>query len=363
MSNTYKKVAIIHYWLVNMRGGEKVLEAICEMFPDADIFTHVYNPDAVSETIRSHQVTTSSISRLPMARRFYQNYLPFMPRALSELDLRGYDLIISSESGPAKGIISDPEAFHLCYCHTPMRYIWDMYHDYMSSLSPLKRAVFRRIAPQMRRYDVDSSRSVDHFIANSSFVARRIWKYYRRESTVVHPPVDIERFSQVERHPEDFYLFFGQLVDYKRVDLAIEACRIAGRHLVIIGEGRISGRNLQHVTRLGRQPDSVVMDHLSRARALIFPGVEDFGIIPIEAAAAGCPVIAFNRGGARETVLHGVTGLLFDDQSVESLVGAIHELEDRNGVLGSRDEYRSHAQRFSREIFIDGLRNCLGVEL
>ena len=358
----YKKVAIIHYWLVNMRGGEKVVEELCRMFPEADVFTHVYDPKSISETISRHTVITSRINKLPRAKKWYQNYLPLMPNALAELDLRGYDLVISSESGPAKGVVTDPEAFHLCYCHTPMRYIWDMYRDYLASLSPLKRAVFRRIAPYMRRYDLDSALAVDHFAANSSFVAKRIRKTYRRDASVVHPPVDVEAFLDIERKPEDFYFFYGQLVGYKRLDIAIEACRIAGKTLVVIGGGAFPGSVPKHVDYLGYQPAEVVKDHFSRARALLFPGTEDFGIVPIEAAASGCPVIAYKRGGALETVINGKTGLHFAEQTPEALAVAMNELERLGGLQEDREIYRKLAMRFEASEFRKGIESCLGVE-
>ena len=217
------KVAIVHYWLVTMRGGEKVLEELCKMFPQADIFTNVYAPEKISQTIKSHKIYTSKINKWPLAQKLYQKYMPFMPKALMELDLTGYDLIISSESGPAKGVCPAPNAFHLCYCHTPMRYLWDMYHEYFRKANPLVKFFMKRMIPSLRQWDVMSSNLVDHFVANSSFVAARIQRYYNRKADVVFPPCDIQKYSDCVRDPKDFYLFFGQLVGYKRADLAIEA--------------------------------------------------------------------------------------------------------------------------------------------
>ena len=232
------KVAIVHYWLVTMRGGEKVVEELCRLFPEADIYTNVYNPDKISDTIKSHKIYTTKINGWPMARKMYQKYMPFMPNALMELDLTGYDLIISSESGPAKGVCPAPGAYHICYCHTPMRYLWDMYHEYFRKSNPLVKFFMKKMIPGLRQWDVTSSNLVDYFAANSSFVAARIRRYYNRVAEVIFPPCDIERYKDVVRKPEDFYLFFGQLVGYKRADLAIEACIKSGRKIVVIGEGK-----------------------------------------------------------------------------------------------------------------------------
>ena len=232
------KVAIVHYWLVTMRGGEKVLEELCKLFPEADIYTNVYVPEKISDTIKAHKIYTTKINSWPLSKKLYQKYMPFMPNALMELDLTGYDLIISSESGPAKGVCPAPQAFHVCYCHTPMRYLWDMYHEYFKKSNPLVKFFMKKMIPGLRQWDVMSSNLVDHFIANSSFVAARIQRYYNRKSDVVFPPCDINRYINNPRKPEDFYLFFGQLVGYKRADLAIEACIQSGRKIVVIGDGK-----------------------------------------------------------------------------------------------------------------------------
>jgi glycosyltransferase involved in cell wall biosynthesis len=321
------------------------------MYPQADIFTHVYDPDKVSAKIRSQRVFTTKIGRLPLAKRLYQKYMPLMPRALMELDLSGYDLIISIESGPAKGVVPNPDAYHVCYCASPMRYLWDMYHDYFRDSKPFVRFFMKRLIPGLRQWDVMSSNLVDHFVCDSEYVAKRVRRYYQRPSTVVNPPVDVERFLNIERKPEDFYLFFGQLVGYKRADLAIEACVRSNKRLVLIGDGNYRGKLPDSVVFLGRQSDAVVMDYLSRAKALLFPGIEDFGIIPVEANAAGCPVIAFRKGGALETVRENVTGLFFDEQNPDSLIEAMNRLEADYGRFSDRTAYREHIMRFSREEF------------
>jgi glycosyltransferase involved in cell wall biosynthesis len=232
------KVAIVHYWLVTMRGGEKVLEELCKLFPQADIFTNVYDKSKISDTIKSHKIYTTKINKWPMAKKMYQKYMPFMPKALMDLDLTGYDLVISSESGPAKGVVPSPNAFHLCYCHTPMRYLWDMYHEYFRKSNPIVKIFMKSMIPSLRLWDVMSSNLVDCFVANSHYVQARIKRYYNRDAKVIFPPCDIEKYINNPRNPKDFYLFFGQLVGYKRADLAIEACIKSGRKLVVIGDGK-----------------------------------------------------------------------------------------------------------------------------
>ena len=324
-SKTKPRVALVHYWLVGMRGGEKVLEALCRMFPDADIFTHVYDPNAMSATINAHRVIETAVGRLPMAKRLYQSYLPFMPRALEQLDLTGYDLVISSEAGPAKGVIVSPDAYHLCYCHSPMRYLWDQYHIYRENAGLLSRTMMPLLSHNLRMWDVTSAARVDAFAANSHHVANRIRKYWRRESEVVHPPVDVDAFAPApEAEIGDYYLWAGELAPYKRPDLAVEAFRKLGLPLLVIGgsekqRARLAKTAPDNVTFMGKVPFDTLKHHLARCKALVFPGEEDFGIVPVEAMASGRPVIAYGRGGALDTVVDGRTGMLFKDQSVDGL--------------------------------------------
>lgn len=349
------KVAIIHYWLVGMRGGEKVLEDLCRLYPQADLFTHVAIPENLSDTIRAHRITETFVGRLPFARRLYQKYLPFMPRALEQLDLTGYDLVISSEAGPAKGVICDPDAVHVCYCHSPMRYIWDQYPVYHAQAGRLTRLVMPHIAHRLRVWDTASAARVDHVIANSAFVARRIAKAWRRDATVIHPPVNVDDF--IPRGPVeigDHYLYAGELVSYKRPDLVIEAFNASGKRLVVIGEGAAK-KTLQamagpNITFLGRVDFDRLRDQFARCRALVFPGVEDFGILPLEVMAAGRPVIAYAKGGATETVIDGVTGLLFSTQSAEAINTAIAALESDPDRFDP-ERLRAHANRFSAARF------------
>lgn len=350
------RVALVHYWLVGMRGGEKVLEVLCDLYPDADIFTLVLDRDAISPKILRHRIFTSFLQHIG-GRRHYRKMLPLMPIALEAFDLTPYDLVISSESGPAKAVVTAPDATHICYCHSPMRYIWDLYPDYYRDASGPARLAMKLTAPSLRQWDVTAAARVDHFIANSRYVAQRIRKFYRRESTVINPPVELERFSRAARDIGDFYLVAGQVVPNKRVDLAVEAFTQLGIPLVVIGGGvtdslrRGAGQNVRF---LGAVDDTVMADHFARCRALVFPGVEDFGIVPLEVMASGRPVIAYARGGALETVIPGKTGLLFTEQSVAGLIGAVREMEQRYREFQS-DTLREFAACFDRARFAQKL--------
>jgi glycosyltransferase involved in cell wall biosynthesis len=287
-----------------------------------------------------------------------------MPNALMDFNLQNYDLVISSESGPSKGVVPHPNAFHVCYCHSPMRYLWDMYHDYFRKSNPLVRFFMKRLIPNLRIWDVASANLVDVFVANSAYVARRIRRYYNREAVVVFPPVDIDRFLAIERSPQDYYLFFGQLTGYKRADLAIEACIASGRKLIVAGSGA-KKRSLRAYTKTGlvtvkgRVSDEEARELYAGARALIFPGIEDFGIIPVEAQAAGCPVIAFREGGALDTVREGVTGVFFDEQTPESLMAALDTFERNEGTFRDRAVFKSHVPQFSPTAFRERMHKIL----
>ncbi len=359
------RTAIVHYWFVGMRGGEKVVEALCRLYPDADIFTHVWSPAAVSPTIRAHRVRTSFIASLPGAARHYKSYLPLMPMALEQLDLRGYDLVISSESGPAKGIIPPAGALHICYCHSPMRYIWNMFHDYRERTSGLKRLLMPPLSHYIRNWDAVSSYRVHDFVANSRTVERRLRAYYGRSSTVINPPVDTAAFAAVTPGElGDYHLMVGELVRYKRPELAVAAFNRTGKRLVVIGGGEMLGelRALAGPTVeiLGPQPFDVLQHHYARCRALIFPGEEDFGIVPVEAMASGRPVVAYDRGGATETVIDGITGTFFHEQSVDALLDAV----DRCGRMPFEPGVAvAHAATFGADRFAASMSGFIDAAL
>jgi len=352
------KVAIVHYWLVGMRGGEKVIEALCEMYPQADIFTHVYVPEMTSAGIRQHRIIPTFVNALPRAARMYKSYLPLMPLALEQLDLRGYDLIISSESGPAKGIIAPASALHVCYCHTPMRYVWNMYHEYRSGAGRMTRLLMPPLVHYLRLWDVASAARVDSFVANSATVAERIQRYYGMSSIVIHPPVDTKSFSiAAPSELGDYYLMAGELVAYKRPDLAVRAFNEMKLDLVVIGGGemlaeirRLAGPTIKV---MGSQPFDVLKQHYSRCRALIFPGEEDFGMVPVEAMASGRPVVAFGRGGATETVANGLSGVFFAEQTVEAISSAVKSLAD---LKSKPEDIAAHADQFGRDQFFQKMR-------
>ena len=350
-----KRIAIVHDWLTTMRGGEKVLEAICGLFPNADLYTLIHRKGSTSPTIEGMPIHTSFIQHLPFAGRIHRYYLPLFPAAMERFELADYDLVISSHHCVAKGVRTPPETLHICYCHTPMRYLWTLYDEYFGEG---KAGFITRLGVQMflgylRRWDVRTAQCPKHFVANSGHVRRRIREIYHRESEVVHPPVDVGSF--VPSHVNDrYYLVAGALVPYKRVDLAVEAFNRTGERLVIAGEGpdliRLKRTAKQNIEFVGWQTDAQLRVLYSGCRVLVFPGEEDFGIVPLEAMASGKPVIAFGKGGALETVVDGVTGLLFANQSVDSLLDAIRRCSSRDF---EPEVLRKHALKFDRSVFLE----------
>jgi len=344
------KLALVHDWLNGMRGGEKVLEVLCDLFPDADLYTLFYEPDRVSEKIRRMDPCPSVLQRFPFSRRFYRHLLPLYPWAIERFDMSIYDVVISSSHCAAKGVATGDSQVHICYCHAPMRYIWDQYEAYFGGrnrwrLSSLAMRFFR---DRLRRWDVATARRVTAFIANSATVAERISRYYGRDAKVVHPPVDTEKF-----HPlaggggGDYFLVVSALVPYKRIDLAVEAFSRLGRPLVVVGEGperrRLEKAAGPGIRLLGWVSDEELLKLYNGCRALIFPGEEDFGITAVEAQACGRPVIALRRGGVVESVREGRTGVFFDEPRVESLIEAVERF-DR--IVFDRGVIRAHAERF-----------------
>jgi glycosyltransferase involved in cell wall biosynthesis len=355
------RVAIVHFWLLGMRGGEKVVESLCRMYPDADIFTLFYDPSRISETIRSHKVTASYLNPL---RRHYRKLLPLMPSALESFDLRGYDLVISSESGPAKGIIAPTATRHICYCHTPMRYLWELYPAYLNEWTPgrVQRMMMRLVTPNLRLWDFASSARVDRFVANSENVRRRIWKTYRRDSDVIHPPVDVETFYY--RQPDDVFLIVSELVSYKRLDYAVRCFSRTGRKLRVVGDGpeyrslrRQSGTSVEFC---GRVSATDLQELYARSRALLVPGEEDFGITMVEALASGKPVIALGRGGACEIVpeeeMRG--GILYQTPTEADLETALTRFDLLEQEVQPKRLQRWAAQ-FSESAFQEKMRRIL----
>ncbi|MBI3315985.1 MAG: glycosyltransferase [Candidatus Omnitrophica bacterium] len=347
------RVAFSHDWLNGMRGGEKCLEALCEAFPDSDIFTLFYEREKISSALAGHKIITSFLQRFPGIRAFYRHCLPFFPKAVETFRLEGYDLVISTSHCVAKGIRKNKNAFHLCYCFTPMRYAWGFFDEYFGKRSAVERAAIGFIMNRLKRWDAKSSGRVDHFVAISDHVKRRIEKYYHRHAEVVYPPADTDFFSpSADAAPEDFYLVVSALVPYKRVDLAVRAFNELGRRLVIIGDGpekhTLQKMALANIQFLGWQPDETLRYYYRRARALIFPGEEDFGITPVEAQACGRFVIAYGCGGALETVLENKTGVFFKEPSAQALLEAVRRFETRDW---RSEEARANALRFNKERF------------
>ena len=353
------RVALVHDWLTGMRGGEKVLAALAGIFPDADIFTLFYEPERISDAINSHRVLASPLNRLPGVLRYYRNLLPLMPRAIESFDLRGYDLVISSSHAVAKGARVPAGVPHICYCHTPMRYLWAASSDYFQFGlgSIVKKPVLAAFTPWLRRWDVRASQSVTQFLANSENVRRRIADAYGRDARVVYPPVDTDFFTPDSSAPGDYYLVVSALEPYKRIDLGVRAMERLGRRLIVAGRGsqaaalqRIAGRNVEFT---GWVDDEQLRDLYRGCRALLFPGLEDFGMCPVEAQACGRPVIAYARGGALESVNDGVTGLFFPEQTVESLVDAVEAFEKLQFDPAAA---RRNSLRFSATNFEAGIR-------
>ena len=347
-------IALAHHWMVSMRGGERVLEQICELYPNAPIYTLFSDPENLDKSITSHPIHSSVLNRIPGARTRHQTYLPLYPLASKLLKVSpATDVLISSDASVIKGISVPVHVKHICYCHSPPRYLWDMTDVYANDMTWMKRTIFRTLVPHLRKFDQSAACNVHHFIANSRFVADRIKLFYNRVAAVIHPPASVEHFDNC-RPREDFYLIVAQLVPYKRVDLAVQAFNRSGHKLVVIGEGSqfkqlraAAGNNVQ---LLGKQPFSVLKDHYERCKAFVFPGIEDFGITAVEAQAAGAPVIAVRSGGSLDTVLENQTGVFFDEQNVDSLIDAINRFE-QNADQYSAEACRTNAMKFTNEVF------------
>jgi glycosyltransferase involved in cell wall biosynthesis len=360
------KVALVHDYLNQMGGAERVVIAFHQMFPDAPIYTSIYDPQRVDPVFQEMDIRTSFMQKFPLVTRHHQPYLPFYPFAMESLDLRDYDLVLSSSSAFGKGVITRPETMHICYCHTPMRWCWN-YREYVEreQLGAMARRVLPFLITGLRMWDQVSAMRVDHFIANSPVVAARIQKYYRRDAVVIPPPVEVSRFSfdpGIER--EDYFLIVSRLIPYKRIDLAIEACNRLHLPLVIIG----AGRDMERLKRmagptirfLGRLSDQEVLHYYARCRAFLFPGEEDFGITPLEAQASGRPVIAYGRGGSLASIVEGITGEFFYEQAVDSLAAVLASFEERRY---KSQTIRNHALEFDTSRFRRRILQFIGAKM
>ena len=360
------RVALVHDWLTGMRGGERCLEVFCELFPDAPLYTLLHVPGSVSPVIERRRIVTSFLQRLPVVEARYRHYLPLFPAAVRSLSLVGYDLVISLSHCVAKAVRVGPGALHLCYCFTPMRYVWDLESDYARNAGPLARIALPPVAAALRRWDRRTG-GVHDFVAISHHIAERIRRVYGRAAEVIYPPVDVARF-RVADTIDDYYLVVSALAPYKRVDLAVAAAARLGRRLLVVGQGteepRLRAMAGPGVTFLGWRPDAEVAELYARCRAVLFPSVEDFGIVPLEAAAAGRPTIALARGGALETMV-GLdaaagppTAVFFAEQTVDAVAGAMRAFEAAAARFEPR-ALRARAARFDRPLFVDRVREWI----
>ncbi len=355
------QVALVHDWLTGMRGGERVLEVLCELYPEAPIYTLFFQPKKISHTILNHKIHSSFLNKFPFVSRYYRYLLPLFPYAIEAFNLTQYDLVISTSHCVAKGVITGAESIHISYTHTPMRYVWDMFPHYFQNYGFIRKFLVKDFSHNLRIWDVTASARVDQFIANSNFVKKRIKKFYRRESEVLHPPVDTQRFI-ISNNGGNYFLVLSALVPYKKVDIAIQAFKKRKDRLVVAGNGpllkklkKMSSRNVQFSVNPN---DMEVVRLIKNCKALIFPGVEDLGIVPLEAMACGKPVIAYCKGGVAETVIDNVTGLFFYEQSATSLNNAIEQFEQKKGVF-DENKIRFHAEQFGIHKFKINLKQLI----
>jgi glycosyltransferase involved in cell wall biosynthesis len=327
------KTAIIHDWLVTNAGAEKVLKEIVDLYPDADIFSIVDFLDDKDrkDIIKGKKVTTTFIQKLPFAKKHFRNYLPLFPKAVESLDLKGYKLIISSSWAFAKGVKKDKNAIHICYCHTPIRYAWDLYDEYTSNLKQPKKFLVQKTLQYIRKWDIDTLDRVDYFIANSNFVKERIKRIYNRDANVIYPPVNIDKFRFYPKK-DDYYFTMSRLVPYKKTKLIVEAFnKMPDKKLVVIGMGeeynKIKNIAKSNIEILGYQDDEIAIKYMQKAKAFVYAAIEDFGIVPIEALACGTPVIALNKGGTAETIINGLNGIHFENQTIQDIQNAVKRFE------------------------------------
>ena len=346
------KLAIVHDWLTNMGGAEQVIINFKEIYPEAPIYTTFYNPDKLDDKLKNIDVRTSFLQKKKMVTN-HKKYFPLMPLAFEKFNLNDYDVVLSSSTCCAKGVRKRKDAIHICYINTPMRYAYEFKHEYTDGMNPIKKFLVNILLFFMRIWDKHNNKRIDYFIANSSEIQRRVKNTYNRDSVVINPPVRCKLFN-ISETDGDYYFIVSRLVPYKRFDLAVQACKELGKKLVVIGDGTekqkleeiADGDN--NIIFLGRQPDDVVKKYMAECKALLFPGLEDFGIAPVEAQACGRPVIAYGKGGVLDTVIDGKTGVLFEEQTVESLKEAILKFEKMNF---DKQQIREHALEFDEEVF------------
>lgn len=346
------KIAIVHEWLTIYGGSERVVEALHALYPEAPIYCLVYDAQRMPERFRNYDIRPSFLQKIPLAKKHYQMFLPLMPYAYEQLDLTEYDIVLTSSSSCAKGVITRSDALNICYCYTPMRYAWEFYYEYTRSFGKLKKLLIGWQMHHIRMWDKLAADRVDAFVAISNYIQQRIHKYYRKESTIIFPPVNTHLYQLGPK--DDFYLIVSRLVTYKRVHLAVEAFNQLGLPLVIIGDGgeaeTLHKQAQSNVRFLGRLSDEEIADWYSKAKAFVFCGEEDFGITPVEAQAAGTPVIAYKRGGVLDTVIADKTGIFFSEPTVDSLCEAIKQFE-QNGVVYNAEQIKNHAEKFSLKRF------------
>ena len=355
------KLAFVHDWLISETGGaEKVLQSLCELY-HAPIFTLLQDPQAVRKLgLDFEKIHSSFLQKFPFAKTKYRSYFPFYPLAVEGFDLSEYDLVLSCSHSVAKGVLTHADQYHICYCHTPVRYAWDLYHQYLKEVKGLRRRLAKFFLHYLRMWDVQAANRVDRFVVNSKFVSKRIRKIYGKEAEVIYPPVDTDYFS-LKTNKEEYYVTASRMVSYKKIDLIVEAfSRMPDKKLVVIGDGpdfdKVKSKAAKNIELLGYRPDETLREHLQKAKAFVFAAIEDFGILPVEAQSCGTPVIAYGKGAVLETVLRGTTGIFYQNQTPEAIVDSVKEFEKLDFDYSL---VRKHAEAFCKKRFQDEMQSLI----